>query len=219
MILQTLGDTTGSQRDLTSDEVLATALRLMVEQDAVDSEHPVSIAVLLDHPEAILLCDSIRRVGVERSRLALGNFLDLAVQLGGGSLIYLAGLGQTADTNGFQHTQNAQSVHIAGIFRSIKGDLNMALSGQIIDLIGLDLAHQTDQTRGIGQIAVVQGDSVLLDQVVNTSGVGDGRPADDAVDLIALLQKELCQIGTILTSDTGNQCFFHNFDPHLKCEV
>ena len=95
----------------------------------------------------------------------------------------------------------------------------MALCSQIVDLIGLDLAHQTDQAGGIGQVAVVQGDSVLLDQVVDTGGVGDGSAADDAVDLVALLQQKLCQVGTILTSDTGNQCFFHNFDPHLKREV
>ena len=219
MILQPLGDTTGCQRDLTGDEVLATALRLMVKQNAVDSEHAVSIAVLLDHPEAVLLCDSIRRVGVERSGLALGDFLDLAVQLGGRSLIHLAALGQAANTDSLQHTQNTQSVHIAGVLGSIEGDLNMALCSQIVDLIGLDLAHQTDQAGGIGQVAVVQGDSVLLDQVVDTSGVGDGSAADNAVNLVALLQKKLCQIGTILTSDTGNQCFFHNFDPHLKREV
>ena len=219
MILQTLGDTTGSQRDLTGDEVLTTALGLMVEQDAVDSEHTVSIAVLLDHPETVLLGHSIRRVGVERSGLALGNFLDLAVQLRGRSLIHLAGLGQTADADGLQHAQNTQCVHITGVLGCIEGDLNMALCSQIVDLVGLDLAHQTDQTGGIGQVTVMQGDSVLLDQVVDTSGVGDGSAADDAVDFIPLLQQELCQIGTILTSDTGNQCFFHNFDPHLKREV
>lgn len=205
MILQTLGDTTGSQRDLTGDEVLATALRLMVEQNAVDSEHAVSIAVLLDHPEAVLLCDSIRRVWVERGGLALGNFFDLAVQLGGRSLIHLAGLGQAANTDSLQHTQNAQCVHIAGVLRCIERNLNMALCNQIVDLIGLDFAHQTDQTGGIGQVAVMQGDSALLDQVVDTSGVGDGSAADDAVNLVALLQKELCQIRAILTCNTSNQ--------------
>jgi len=69
---------------------------------------------------------------MERSGLTLGNFLDLAVQLGGRSLIHLAGLGQIADPDGFQHTQNAQSIHIAGIFRSIEGNLNMALCSQIV---------------------------------------------------------------------------------------
>ena len=95
----------------------------------------------------------------------------------------------------------------------------MALCSQIVDLIGLDLAHQTDQAGGIGQVAVVQSDRVLLDQMVDTSCVGDGSAADDAMDLIALLQQKLCQIRAVLTGDASNQCFFHNFDPHLKREV
>ena len=62
----------------------------------------------------------------------------------------------------------------------------MALCSQIVDLIGLDLAHQTDQAGGIGQVAVVQGDSVLLDQVIDTSGVGDGSTADNALAALVL---------------------------------
>ena len=211
MILQTLGDTAGSQRDLTGNEVLAAALRLMVEQDAVDGKHAVSIAVLLDHPETILLCDSVRRVGMERGGLTLGNLLDFAVQLRGRSLIHLAGLRQPADADSLQHTQNAQRVYIAGIFRRIEGNLDMALRSQIVDFIGFDFAHQTDQTRRIGQVSVVQGNRVLLNQMVNTSRVGDGSTADDAVDFIALLQQKLCQIGTILPSDTRDKCLFHVF--------
>ena len=95
----------------------------------------------------------------------------------------------------------------------------MALCGQIVDLIGLDLAHQTNQAGGIGQVAVVQGDRVLLDQVVDTSGVGDGSTADNAVDLIALLQQKLCQIGTVLTGDASNQCFFHVFYSSLRNDL
>ena len=57
----------------------------------------------------------------------------------------------------------------------------------------------------------MQGDSVLLDQVVDTGGVGDGSAADDAVDLIALLQQKLCQIRAVLTGDASDKCFFHVF--------
>ena len=156
---------------------------------------------------------------MERGGLTLRDFLHLAVQLGGRSLIHLAGLGQAADTDGFQHAQNAQCVHIAGVLGYIEGDLNMALCSQIVNFVWLDLTHQTDEAGGIGQVAVVQGDSVLLDQVVDTGGVGDGSAADNTVDLIALLQQELCQIGAVLTGDASDKCFFHNFDPHLKHEV
>ena len=216
MILQALGNAAGSQRDLAGHEVLTAALRLMVEQNAVDSEHAISIAVLLDHPEAILLCNCIRRIGMERSGLTLGNFLHLAVQLRGRSLIHLAGLGQAADTDSLQHTQNAQCIHIAGVFGCIEGDLNMALCSQIVDLIGLDLAYQTDEAGGIRQVAVMQMDSIFLDQVVDAGGVGDGSAADNAVDFIPLLQQELCQIGAVLTRDAGDQCFFHVFYSSLK---
>lgn len=92
----------------------------------------------------------------------------------------------------------------------------MALCGQIVDLIGLDLAHQTDEAGGIRQVAVVQGDCVLLDQVVDAGGIGNGGAADNAVDFIPLLQQELCQIGAVLTSDAGDQCFFHVFYSSLK---
>ena len=95
----------------------------------------------------------------------------------------------------------------------------MALCSQIVDLVGLDLVHQTDQAGGIGQVAVVQGDRVLLDQVVDTSGVGDGSTADNAVDLIALLQQKLCQIGTVLTGDTSDECFFHVFYSSLRNDL
>ena len=95
----------------------------------------------------------------------------------------------------------------------------MALCSQIVDLVGLDLAHQTDQSGGIGQVAVVQSDSFLLDQMVDTSGVGDGSAADNAVDLIALLQQKLCQIGTVLTGDTSDECFFHVFYSSLRNDL
>ena len=55
--------------------------------------------------------------------------------------------------------------------------------------------------------------------MVDTSGVGDGSAADNAVDFIALLQQKLCQIGTVLTSDTSNQCFFHVFYSSLKNDL
>ena len=150
---------------------------------------------------------------MKRSSLALGNFLNLTIQLRGRSLIYLAGLDQAADADSFQHTQDTQCVHITGIFRSIEGDPNMALSSQIVDFIGLDLAHQTNQARRIGQVAIMQLDGVLLDQVVDAGSIRDESAADDAVDFVALFQKKLGQLGTILTCDI---CFYNHKRIQLK---
>ena len=100
-------------------------------------------------------------------------------------------------------------VEISAVHRCIEGNLDMALRSQIVDFIRFDFAHQTDQTRRIGQVSVVQGNRVLLNQMVDTSRVGDGRTADDAVDFIALLQQKLCQIRAGLSGNACNQCFFH----------
>ena len=86
----------------------------------------------------------------------------------------------------------------------------MTLCSQIVDFIWLDLAHQTDQAGRIGQVAVVQLDGILFNQMIDTGGIGDRSATDNAVDFIALLQKELSQIGAILTGDTSNQRNFRH---------
>src|SRR5699024_8022242 len=139
--------------DLAGDEVLAAALRLVVEQNAINSEHAVGVAVLLNNPEAVLLGYSVGAVGMEGSGLALGDLLDFAEQLRGGSLVDAGLLGQAQNPDGLQDTQDAQSVHVAGVLGSVEGNLHMALSGEVVDFIGL---HQTDdpnQRRRIGQVA------------------------------------------------------------------
>ena len=52
LVLLALLDAGCCQRDLTGYEGLATALALMVEEDAGAAEHVVGLAVLLDNPEA-----------------------------------------------------------------------------------------------------------------------------------------------------------------------
>ena len=145
MILQTFCNASCSQCDLTCNEIFTTTLRLMIEQNAVNSEHSISITVFLHHPEAILLCHSVRGIWMKRCGFFLWNLFYLAIQFRSRCLIYFTGLCQTADTDSFQHTQDTQCIHITGIFRRIKGYLHMALGSQIINFIRSDLSHQTDQ--------------------------------------------------------------------------
>ena len=178
----------------------------MIKQNAVYRKHPISFPIFLRDPEAVLLRHRIGAVGMKRRGLLLGNLFHLAVQLGGGCLINLRLLHQPQQTDRFQHAQNADRVHLSGILRHVEGNLDMALCGQVIDLIRL---HQTDDTnhgRGIGQIPVVQRDSIQ--DVLDPPRVGAGSAAGNAVYLIALLQKELCQIGTVLPGDSRYQCHF-----------
>ena len=209
VILQALGDAAGGQGDLPGDEVLPPALRLMVEQDAVDGEHSVSLPVLLHDPEAVLLGYSIGRIGMEGRGLPLGHLLHLAEELGGRGLIDLRLFGQAQDAAGLQDPQHPQGIHIAGVLRHIEGHLHMALGRQVVDLIGLSQPNDADQGRRIRQVSIVELD--LPHQMVNSCGIGNRCPAGNAVDLVTLFQQEFGKVASILTGNTGNQCNFrHN---------
>ena len=75
LVLLTSGDTSSGEGDLAGDEGFATALTLVVEEDTVDGEHTVALAVVLRDPEAVELSYSIGGAGVERRRLTLGDLL------------------------------------------------------------------------------------------------------------------------------------------------
>jgi len=58
---------------------------------------------------AYLLGHTVGGTGVEGGGLALGHFLHLAVQLGGGGLVQAGGLLQAAGTDGIQETEGADA--------------------------------------------------------------------------------------------------------------
>jgi hypothetical protein len=80
----------------------------------------------------------------------------------------------------------------------------------VVDLVGLELVEQLDQRDRIGEIAVVreQAHALLVGvvvEVVDPVGVEARRAPDDAVHLVALLQQELGQVGTVLAGDAGDK--------------
>lgn len=78
----------------------------------------------------------------------------------------------------------------------------MRLSGQVIDLVRLNLGNHLDDGTGVGQIAIMQDN--LAANVIDAAGGRQRRTANDAVNLVALLQQELCKIRAILASNAGN---------------
>ncbi len=81
LVLITLGNAAGGKRDLARHEVLATALALVVEENAVAAVHAVRLTVVLHDPEAVELGHAVGRAGIERSGLALRHFLYLTEEL------------------------------------------------------------------------------------------------------------------------------------------
>ena len=138
-------DTCGSERNLAGNECFATTFTFVIEQDAVNGKHAIAFAVVLGDPETVLLCHSVGRTGIERSRLLLRNFLHLTEKLGGGSLIYPCFLFQSQYAYGFEHTQCADSVRFGSIFGHVERYLHMTLCCQIVDFIRLHLLYDVDQ--------------------------------------------------------------------------
>lgn len=94
----------------------------------------------------------------------------------------------------------------------------MALRAKVVDLVWLHLLNGVQKTAGVRQIAVMQNEfSVaemgVLVEMIDTIGVEQRTTALDAVDLVALAEQELRQIGSILAGDPGNQCSLCQFDP------
>ena len=145
MILNTFCDSSGSQCDFTGNKVLAAALGLVVEQNAVDSKHTICFAILFYNPEAILLCNRIRAVWMERGCLALRNLFYFSIQFRSRCLVNFCLFGKAKNAACFQNTKNTKSIHIAGILRNIKRNLYMRLRSQIVNFIRLDNIDNTNQ--------------------------------------------------------------------------
>ena len=89
----------------------------------------------------------------------------------------------------------------------------MALGGQIIHFVRLNLLYQTDHVRRVGDVAVVHVYPPIpaaraLKEVLYTARVGGAGPAPEAVYFVSLLEQELRQIRPVLTRNAGNQRSF-----------
>lgn len=140
---------------------------------------------------------------MERRLFILRAFLDLAIELGGRCLIDFCLLLKMQHMYRFKDPEHAECIDIAGVFRCIEADLDVALRCKVIDFVRLYLPDDTDEARRIGHITFMQLNEVFLEQMVDPLGRRDGGPTDDAVHLISLFEKELAKIGAILP---GNAC-------------
>ena len=212
-VLQTLGDAGGGEGDLARDEGLATALALVVEEDAVAAEHAVGVAVLLDDPEAVLLGDGVGAEGVEGGVLVLRDFLDLAVELGGGGLVDLAAIGEAHLADGFDDAEDADGIDIGGELGGVEADLHVALGGEVVNLRGAHVGDDADDGHGVAEVGVVEVEVGAALEVGDALAVIDGGAADDAVDVVAFVEEEFGEVGAVLAGharDEGNVLFAHN---------
>ena len=108
-----------------------------------------------------------------------------------------------------QHVVRSIDVRVDGRKLVLDGIADETLRGQVIDLIRLHSGYDLVETR----VALQRG-GMQLDSFEDVSNAPEPvfrilqrDSADDAMDVIAFLDQELSQIGTILAGYTRNQSF------------
>ena len=87
----------------------------------------------------------------------------------------------------------------------------MRLGRQVVKLIRLGFLNDADQISRVGQVSVMQDEVSVINmriliEMVDAARVEAGAAAFDAMNGIALLQQQLCKVGSILSGDAGDEC-------------
>lgn len=141
---------------------------------------------------------------MERGQFGLGDLLDHAEHLRGGSLVKTDARIYGADS--FQHAGDADGREFRGQHRLVPGGGDKAHGGHVVYFVGLDLSDDLADGILVQQVCLADLDAVL--DMLDAVEFLHAGTADHAVDLISLLQQEIGEIGTVLTGDAGDQCFF-----------
>src|SRR5579885_3016753 len=142
--------------DLARHEGFRARWPFVIEQDAVRCVNAISFAVIYGNPISVKLRRAVRRAGIKRRLFVLRNGLHFAVKLGCGGLIEARLLAKAEDADRFQEPQGAERIGIGCVFRGLEAHLHMALGGQIVDLVGLNLLDDPDEIGRVGEVAVMQ---------------------------------------------------------------
>lgn len=123
-----------------------------------------------------------------------------------------------------KEAKGAYGGHVGGVGGLIKADSHMALRGEVVDLMRIDLADQAGQAVAVGHVSVVQREGAIervdiLVEVVDPFGAEGAGPPDEPVNLIALGKKQFRQVGPILPGDAGNERAFWGAGHGERAEV
>ena len=84
-------------------------------------------------------------------------------QLRRGRLIETCLAGEPEDSYRLEQAQGPHRVAVGRVLGLLERYCNVALCREVVDLVGLHLLHHADQVRGVGEIAVMQRESAVLD--------------------------------------------------------
>src|SRR5581483_5031060 len=198
-----------SARYFAAHKSLSADRRLVIKENSVTRIHFIRFAIVDSHPVCEQLRYSIGRARIKWGGLSLRSFLHLAKQFGTRSLIEADVVRNSQGSNCIEKAQRAKRVHIGSVFRTFKRNSNVALCRQIVDFMGLNDLQNAHETVRVCHIAIMQTESNIrfmwiLVKMIDTIGVEKRAASLDSMYFIALLEKELRKIGSVLTRDTRN---------------
>ena len=209
-ILQPELDACQGAGNLAGDEGFTADGTFVVEQDAIASIDAVGLAVVNGNPVGVELGHRVGTARVKGCGFLLWDFLHQTVEFAGAGLVEAGFLFQPQDADGLQNAQGAQGVGVGGVFGFFEAYGHMALRGEVVDLVGLGLLDDADEAGGVRQVTVMQEEAHALlvpvaVEVVDAVGVEQAGAALDAVDDVALIEKEFGEVGAVLAGDAGDE--------------
>lgn len=199
--LQADADPANGAGDLAGHEVLAAARALVVEEDPVAGEQTVSLTVVDSVPVSGALGGGVRGPGVEWGCFRLGRRCG-AEHLRRSGLIVAdaAGLRGGRRADGIEEAESAGGDDVGGVIRDLEGDSDMGLSGEIVDLVRKEGIDPAAERGGVGEVGIVETHPGLVGvvgidvEVIEAGGVEVGGAANEAMDLVALVEEELGEV-------------------------
>ena len=136
---------------------------------------------------------------MEWRRLGLRYVPDLAVLLRGASLIEATV--RCMLTNGFEAAKRTKTRDVGGHHGGAPRFGNEGHGAKVVEFIGLGLRHGVVDGVLVGQIAVEEVEVLVAHQVVDEAATrgGLGDATHQSIDGVALLKKEFCEVGAVLS--------------------
>ena len=141
---------------------------------------------------------------MEGRQFGLWHVSHLAVLLGGTGLVEAAVRGVLA--NGFEAAERTQTGDVSGHHGGAPRFGDKGHGAEVVELVGLRLVDGVVNGILVGQVTVEQVELVVAHQVIDEASTGGGLrdAADTSVDGVTLLEKEFCEVGAVLSGDTGD---------------
>ena len=118
--------------------------------------------------------------------------LRLAVHLAAGGLVEARAQSHFADR--FQNADRADGGDVRSVFRNFETDAHVALRGQMINFVRLQLVQEFNEVDRITKVAHVQKKPHAVDvgvgvKMIDAGSVEGARPPHDAMNFVAFLEQ------------------------------